>query len=85
MLVFPGVPELLGCWTGPHADRSTDQGSFGEAHFTVVDHQVPHAACEGLLGSNALWEERFWKEGDHTAKSNIIICYFACYYNFKKI
>lgn len=50
--------EVLRCWTGSDADRSTDQNSFAEAHLAVIDGQVSHTAHVGLPGGDALWQEK---------------------------
>lgn len=50
--------EVLHCWTGSDTDCSADQNGFAEAHSAVIDCQVPHTAHVGLLGGDALWQEK---------------------------
>lgn len=50
--------EMLCCWAGSNADCSTDHNSFAEAHWAVIDGQVPHTAHVGLPGGSVLWEEK---------------------------
>lgn len=64
---------VLCCWAGSDTDSSTDQDSFAEAHWAVIDGQVPHTANIGLSGGKALWEEKIWKEGEYQHDEKTVV------------